>query len=51
VDRTLVGNLQHFRALLLRQLASDRDLSLDPIEHALLGLTFGAVLGVDPEMA
>lgn len=48
MDRTLVSDLEEFAALLRRQLAGERDLPLDPIELALLGLTFGAVVGVDP---
>jgi hypothetical protein len=48
MDRTLVGDLKEFAALLMRQLAGDRDLTLDPIEQALLGLTFRTVVGVDP---
>src|SRR3989442_7794667 len=51
MDRTLVGDLEQFDTLLLRKLAGDRDLALDPIEHALCGFTFGAVVGVDPRMA
>ena len=49
MDRTLVGDLQDLRTLLLREVAGDRDLPLDPIEHALLGFTFGAVVRVDLE--
>src|SRR5947208_11506064 len=51
MDRTLVGDLEQPDALLLRKLAGDRDLALDPIEHALCGFTFCAVVGVDPRMA
>src|SRR5437016_9503320 len=51
MDRTLVGDLEQFGTLLLRKLAGDRDLALDPIEHALCGFTFGAVVGVNPRMA
>src|SRR2546427_11592158 len=50
MDRTLVGDLEQPGPLLLRKLAGDGDLALDPIEHALLGFTFGAVVGVDPRM-
>src|SRR6266852_4978038 len=50
MDRTLVGDLEEFAALLLRQLVGDRDLPLDPIEQALFGLTLGAVVGVDPRV-
>jgi len=51
MDRTLVSDLEYLGALLFPELAGDRDLPLDPIEHALLGLTFGAVVGVDPRVA
>src|SRR2546426_4123403 len=51
MDRTLVGDLEQPAALRLRKLAGDRDLALDPIEHALCGFTFGAVVGVNPRMA
>src|SRR6266550_3253821 len=51
MDRTLVGDLEQPGALLLRKLAGDGDLALDPIEHALCGFTFGAVVGVNPRMA
>src|SRR5437660_1611678 len=51
MDRTPVGDLEQPGALLLRKVAGDRDLALDPIEHALCGFTFGAVVGVDPRMA
>jgi len=51
MDRTLVGDLEQFGTLLPFKLADDRDLPLDPIEHALFRLTFGAVVGVDPRVA
>src|SRR2546425_9417957 len=51
MNRTLVGDLEQPGALLLRKLAGDGDLALDPIEHALCGFTFGAVVGVNPRMA
>jgi hypothetical protein len=51
MDRTFVGDLQQFGALFLRKLAGDRDRPLDPIEHALFRLAFGAVIGVDPRVA
>src|SRR3989441_7481752 len=51
MDRALVGDLEQPGTLLLRKFAGDRDLALDPIEHALCGFTFGAVVGVDPRMA
>src|SRR5260370_13598328 len=51
MDRTFVGDLEQFGTLLLRKLAGDRNLALDPIEHALFRLTVGAVIGVDPRVA
>ncbi len=51
MDWALVGDLEQFGTLLLRKLAGDRDLALDPIEHALCGFTFGAVVGVDPRIS
>ncbi len=48
MDRTFVADLEELAALLPGQLAGDRDVPLDPIEHPLFRLTLGAVVGVDP---
>src|SRR5881628_2215130 len=50
MHRTLVGDLEHLRALLLRQLAGHGNLPLDAIEQGSLGLALGAVLSMDPRM-
>jgi hypothetical protein len=46
MDRTFVGDLEQLGALFFRELTGDRDLPLDPVEHALFRLTLGAVVGV-----
>jgi len=51
MDRTLVGDLERLAALLLGELTLQGDLALDPIEQALFGLTFGAVVRVDAPVA
>src|SRR5205823_3676325 len=51
MDRTLVGDLERLESLLLGEVPIKGDLALDPIEHALPGLTLGAVFRVNPRVA
>ena len=47
MNGALTGDFEQFGALLVREITMERDLPVDPIEHALLRFTVGAVLGVD----